>query len=121
SSAELEVADGAFSARVPISNGLNRVVVELSNRWGGVSRGEVEVRYVRPPRITTWRGPEKATTATIELVAEVDSELPLRGDSVRADVNGDSISSYDLLRPAEGALRTWKVRLKNVLLGKKGE
>ncbi|HKB37385.1 MAG TPA: hypothetical protein VKD72_13120, partial [Gemmataceae bacterium] len=121
STAKIEVSDGTYSATVPVGDGLNRVAVELNNRWGSVSRQEIEVRYVRPPRITKWRGPAKAMTSVVELVAEVDSALPLRRDSVRAEVNGNSIVNYDVLRPEQDSPRTWRVRLKNVLLGRKGE
>src|SRR5262249_9940997 len=121
STAKIEVADGTYSATVPVGDGLNRVAVELNNRWGSVSRQEIEVRYVRPPRITKWRGPAKAMTSVVELVAVVDSALPLRRDSVRAEVNGNSIVNYDVLRPEQDSPRTWRVRLKNVLLSRKGE
>src|SRR5262249_58658132 len=63
STAKIEVADGTYSATVPVGDGLNRVAVELNNRWGSVSRQEIEVRYVRPPRITKWRGAAEGVKA----------------------------------------------------------
>jgi hypothetical protein len=93
----------------------NRIQVRLSSRWQPATMAaDVRLRYLRPPRILKTEQPVVGEKALTDLVARVDSALPLAGESVEAEINGDAFPVDRIEVEKQGA--RWQVRLKDVAL-----
>jgi WD40 repeat protein len=91
----------------------NHVRVRLSNRWKMTAlAGDLRVRYLRPPRIVKLDPPRTGDKALTELVALVESPLPLTAASVTAEVNGNSLPPDRMQVHKRGD--RWEVRLRDV-------
>lgn len=97
----------------PGDNGLR---VRLTNEWKAVAvSDEVVVQYLQAPRNIRFEDARPGAKPFIDLVALVDSPLPLRADSVRATVNREPFAGAEVVEPARAGA-PWQVRLKNVPL-----
>jgi len=106
----------SLTAKVPLAAGENRVQVKLTNEWKGVAASEEQVvPYLRPPRNIRFDKVDPGAKAFVDVVARVDSPLPLLAESVVATVNGRPLSGATVEAP-KGGETTWSVRLKSVPL-----
>lgn len=79
----------SLTGRVRLQPGDSRIQVRLRNEWGAVAtRGDVQVRYLRPPSHLKLTGPKETKQALIDLSLAVSSATPLRKESLRVLVNG---------------------------------
>ncbi len=113
----IDLQTQTVSARIPLSPGSHRLQVKLRNRWRETVAGEVQVRYARPPRIVKLEGPAETTKPLVDLLARVQSALPLVPEAVHAEVNGRTLAGVRIMPPAkEQAEPVWTVHLPDVPL-----
>lgn len=111
-----------WTAKVPLQPGNNPIRVLLRNQWNASRLTEpVEVNYLRPPRIDAIEGPASSSDPLIDLVAHVQSKLPLLAQSVRLLIDGKPVEmSEDAIKIEDIGGGRWKVSLRKVPLGEKG-
>jgi WD40 repeat protein len=101
-----------LTAKVQLHPGENRLQVRLTNQWEAISVSEVvTVSYARPPRQIRFEPAQPGAKPFLDLVALVDSPLPLLASSVKATINGRPHTNTEVSKPVhEGA--PWRVLLK---------
>jgi WD40 repeat protein len=108
-------AAGLKISGVPLKPGDNPIVVRLTHAWGGKpSVAEVNVRYLRPPRVLDLKvqAPPVPGKPTVAVIARVSSPLrPL--DDVTLEVNGEPVpKAKAAVKGGKG--RAWEVELPAV-------
>jgi WD40 repeat protein len=105
-----------LTAKVPLKYKHNRVQVLLSNQWNDPAvAGEMQVRYLRPPRILEVQAPKESTKPLADVSARVQSALEITREQVEADVNGREVAR-DRIQVQKQDANTWRVELKDVPL-----
>src|SRR5262249_28278459 len=104
-----------LTAKVPLKYKNSRVEVLLSNEWNDPAvAAQVDVRYLRPPRILSVEAPKESDKSLADVDAPVQSASDLTREQVEADVNGREIARERIQVRKDGD--TWKVELKDVPL-----
>ncbi len=102
-----------LTAKVPLKYKHNRIQVMLGNNWNDPAlAGEVQVRYLRPPRVLSLEAPKESTKPLADVSARVQSALEITREQVEVDVNGREISR-DRIQVQKQNGNTWKVDLKD--------
>jgi WD40 repeat protein len=117
---DLDEMSREFKAKVALEPGANRVVVSLRNAWGATAAREVQVRWLRPPRVVKFDPPKEVDRAVLDLSAEVESppELPPCEAKLNAAPFRDARFKAELLDRNKGL---WKVTLLDVALKNEGK
>ena len=110
----LDAGDSAFEATVPLDPGPNRILVRLSNEWGAESTRELQLQYLRPPRVVKFEPPAKTDHPMLDLDAQVESprELP----PCEARLNGTLYHDDRLKAEFDPKTGLWTVVLHDVVL-----
>ena len=111
----LDPGGRSVKAAVTLDPGSNRVVVRLSNEWGASAVRELQLRYLRPPRVVKFEPPAMVDRAVLDLVAEVESpaELPPREAKLNDALFRDDRLQAELVDREKGL---WKVTLRDAAL-----
>src|SRR5260370_3025240 len=105
-----------LTAKVPLKYKHNRVKVLLSNAWNDPAlAAELQVQYLRPPRILEMDAPKQSDKPLVDVSARVHSVLKVSREQVDAEVNGRDIAR-DRIQVQNLDANTWKVQLKHVPL-----
>jgi hypothetical protein len=113
--AEVNEAEQLLTAVVSLRPKENHIQVRLRNAWGAESvSAAVPVAYHRPPRVLGVEGPTRTDRPAAEFVARVRSDLPVRADAVRVEVNGRPRSVRARVAAVPGQDGVWEVRLPDV-------
>jgi WD40 repeat protein len=111
----LDKANQQLTAKVALQPGDNRIQVKLTNDYAVEFSEVLNLRYLRPPHKIVLDDPKLGGKALTDIVARVESSLPLLADSVQATINGRPIPTSQLT-PLQPPSQTWKVLLKDVPL-----
>ncbi len=111
----LEADKHTFKAAVKLDPGPNRIVVRLSNEWGASAVRELQMRYLRPPRVVHFAPPVMVDHAVLDLAADVESptDLPPREAKLNDRVFRDDRLQTELVDREKGL---WKVTLRDAAL-----
>ncbi|MGE3804383.1 MAG: hypothetical protein AB7K24_06900, partial [Gemmataceae bacterium] len=113
----IDLGAAEWHLQVPeLSLGLNRLQLRLTNQWGQAWTSDaVLVRRVRPPHDIRFDAVKKVEQPLVDLLARVDSPLPLIRETIKADVDGRDIFNFEIVLPANLDGK-WGIRLKDVPL-----
>jgi WD40 repeat protein len=109
--AALGPGEQTWSAQVRLEPGYNRFQLKVGNDWQQAVSGDLQLNYLRPPHNLRATVPPSSSQKTLELIAQVDSLLPLTPKSVRATVNRRAVTDVQVTDPAAPG-KAWLVRLK---------
>jgi hypothetical protein len=107
---------------ITLTPGRNQVKVVLNHAedWQGVpEQDEIQVHYVRPPRIGKVQGNLVGVNPFVDVFAEVRSATPLLAQHVKVLVNGQPVNYAKAAikaSPDDPTGRTWNVEVKDVPL-----
>jgi WD40 repeat protein len=105
-----------LTAKVPLKFKNTRIKVLLSNEWNDpTTAAEMQVQYLRPPRILAVDAPKQTEKPLANVSARVQSVLDISREQVKAEVNGRDIAT-DRIQVQKQDGDTWKVELKDVPL-----
>jgi WD40 repeat protein len=113
--ANVNEANRLLTASVPLRPKDNRIQIRLRNAWGAeFTSAAVPVTYHRPPLVLGLGGPPRTDQPTAEFVAQVRSDLEVRVDGVRVEVNGRARPARAAVAAVPGQDGVWEVRLREV-------
>jgi WD40 repeat protein len=114
----LDRAARTLVADVALKDRENAVAVVIRNEWKEESKEVIEVTYRRPPRVLDLRAIEPDGSPFTDVLARVDSLLPLLGAEVevRNHETGDHVARREAVRSKEDG--SWLVTSKAVPLSR---
>jgi WD40 repeat protein len=105
-----------LTAKVPLKYRNSRIEVLLSNEGNDPTvAAEMQLRYLRPPRILSVDAPKESAKPLADVAARVYSPLEVTRDQVEAEVNGRDLAR-ERIQLEKGDGNTWKIDLKDVPL-----
>jgi WD40 repeat protein len=99
-----------WTASARLQPGANRVQVRVRNDWHEATYSDLQLSYLRPPHGLRANVPAVTKDKVLDLVAHVESPLPLTKKSVHGMVGSRDLTEIEVTPPAEGS--TWQIHVR---------